>query len=34
MDKKAKQAAIDSVKFAEESAEPPLEQLHDYTYVA
>jgi pyruvate dehydrogenase E1 component alpha subunit len=34
MDKKAKQAAIESVKFAEESAEPPLEQLHDYTYVA
>ena len=33
-DKKAKQAALDSVKFAEESAEPPLDELYNYTYVA
>ena len=33
LDKKAKQAALDSVKFAEESPEPPLEELYNYTYV-
>ena len=33
LDKMAKRAAIDSVKFAEESEEPPLEKLYDYTYV-
>jgi pyruvate dehydrogenase E1 component alpha subunit len=32
MDKEAKQVALDSVKFAEESPEPPLEKLYDYTY--
>ena len=34
MDKKAKETALASVKFAEESPEPPLEELYDYTYVA
>ena len=33
MDKKAKETALLSVKFAEESPEPPLERLYDYTYV-
>ncbi|MFL6526821.1 MAG: pyruvate dehydrogenase (acetyl-transferring) E1 component subunit alpha [Chthoniobacterales bacterium] len=33
LDKKAKQAALDSVKFAEESDEPPLDELYNYTYV-
>jgi pyruvate dehydrogenase E1 component alpha subunit len=33
IDRKAKEAAVASVKFAEESAEPPLEKLYDYTYV-
>jgi pyruvate dehydrogenase E1 component alpha subunit len=33
-DKNAKKVAIDSVKFAEESAYPPLERLYDYTYVS
>jgi pyruvate dehydrogenase E1 component alpha subunit len=33
MDKKAKEMALASVKFAEESAEPPLEGLYDYTFV-
>ena len=33
MDKKAKETALASVKFAEESPEPPLETLYDYTYV-
>ncbi len=32
MDKEAKQTALTSVKFAEESPEPPLEKLYDYTY--
>src|SRR5213075_1231737 len=32
MDKKAKETALLSVKFAEESPEPPLERLYDYTY--
>ena len=33
MDKAAKDAALASVKFAEESPEPPLEALYDYSYV-
>ncbi len=33
MDKKAKETALASVKFAEESPEPPLEELYDYTFV-
>src|SRR5437868_9418741 len=33
IDKKAKEAALASVKFAEESPEPPLEKLYDYTFV-
>jgi pyruvate dehydrogenase E1 component alpha subunit len=33
MDKKAKETALASVKFAEESEEPPLEELYKYTYV-
>ena len=33
MDKEAKEIALASVKFAEESPEPPLEKLYDYTYV-
>jgi pyruvate dehydrogenase E1 component alpha subunit len=33
LDKAAKQAALEAVKFAEESEEPPLEKLYDYTYV-
>ncbi|MEO8440297.1 MAG: pyruvate dehydrogenase (acetyl-transferring) E1 component subunit alpha [Spartobacteria bacterium] len=32
LDKEAKEAAMASVKFAEKSAEPPLEDLHAYTY--
>jgi pyruvate dehydrogenase E1 component alpha subunit len=32
MDKKAKETALASVKFAEESPEPPLEELYNYTY--
>ncbi|CAN5568103.1 pyruvate dehydrogenase (acetyl-transferring) E1 component subunit alpha [soil metagenome] len=32
MDKAAKETALASVKFAEESPEPPLEKLYDYTY--
>ena len=31
MDKEAKETALASVKFAEESPEPPLEKLYDYT---
>ncbi|MGZ4965867.1 MAG: thiamine pyrophosphate-dependent enzyme, partial [Chthoniobacterales bacterium] len=34
MDKKAKETALLSVKFAEESPEPPLERLYDYTFVS
>ena len=34
LDKRAKKTALDSVKFAEESEEPPLEALYDYTYVS
>jgi pyruvate dehydrogenase E1 component alpha subunit len=33
LDKEAKRIALDAVKFAEESEEPPLEKLYDYTYV-
>ena len=33
LDKKAKDAALAAVKFAEQSPEPPLEKLYDYTYV-
>ena len=33
MDKEAKETALASVKFAEESPEPSLEKLYDYTYV-
>jgi pyruvate dehydrogenase E1 component alpha subunit len=33
LDKEAKRIALEAVKFAEESEEPPLEKLHDYTYV-
>jgi pyruvate dehydrogenase E1 component alpha subunit len=32
LDKEAKRIALDAVKFAEDSDEPPLEKLHDYTY--
>jgi TPP-dependent pyruvate/acetoin dehydrogenase alpha subunit len=32
MDKRAKEIALASVKFAEESPEPPLEDLYKYTY--
>jgi pyruvate dehydrogenase E1 component alpha subunit len=32
IDKKAKEAALASVKFAEKSPEPSLEKLYDYTY--
>ena len=33
LDKQAKETVLASVKFAEESPEPPLEKLYDYTYV-
>ena len=33
LDKEAKRIALESVKFAEQSDEPPLEKLCDYTYV-
>ena len=33
LDKRAKEEVMASVKFAEESPEPPLEELHAYTYV-
>jgi pyruvate dehydrogenase E1 component alpha subunit len=33
LDKKAKETALEAVKFAEQSDEPPLEKLYDYTYV-
>jgi pyruvate dehydrogenase E1 component alpha subunit len=32
LDKKAKETALEAVKFAEQSNEPPLEKLYDYTY--
>ena len=34
MDKEAKETALASVKFAEESPDPPLEELYNYTYVS
>ena len=34
LDKEAKQIALASVKFAEQSPEPPLEKLYDYTYAS
>lgn len=33
IDRQAKEAALASVKFAEQSPEPPLEKLYDYTFV-
>jgi pyruvate dehydrogenase E1 component alpha subunit len=33
MDREAKETSLASVRFAEESPEPPLEKLYDYTYV-
>jgi TPP-dependent pyruvate/acetoin dehydrogenase alpha subunit len=33
MDREAKRLAAESVHFAEESPEPPLEDLHKYTFV-
>ena len=33
LDKEAKRIALDAVKFAEDSEDPPLEKLYDYTYV-
>src|SRR5215210_3122496 len=33
MDKNAKETALASVKFAEQSPEPPLEELYNYTYI-
>src|SRR3954470_1547236 len=33
IDKQAKETALASVKFAEESEEPPLEELYNYTFV-
>ncbi|MEO6847394.1 MAG: pyruvate dehydrogenase (acetyl-transferring) E1 component subunit alpha [Chthoniobacterales bacterium] len=32
LDKKARQIAVDSVRFAESSEEPPLDELYNYTY--
>src|SRR5438445_5163820 len=32
LDKQAKEAVMAAVKFAEESPQPPLEKLYDYTY--
>ena len=32
IDKKSKETALASVKFAEKSPDPPLEKLYDYTY--
>ena len=32
LDKEAKRIALEAVKFAEESEEPPLEKLYDYAY--
>ena len=33
LDKQAKETAVASVKFAEESAELPVSELYDYTFV-
>jgi pyruvate dehydrogenase E1 component alpha subunit len=32
LDGQAKEAVMAAVKFAEQSSEPPLEKLYDYTY--
>jgi TPP-dependent pyruvate/acetoin dehydrogenase alpha subunit len=32
LDKQAKETVLAAVKFAEESPQPPLERLYDYTY--
>jgi len=32
LDKQAKEAVMAAVKFAEQSSQPPLEKLYDYTY--
>ena len=32
LDKRAKETVLASVKFAEESPQPPLDKLYDYTY--
>jgi pyruvate dehydrogenase E1 component alpha subunit len=32
LDKEAKRTALEAVKFAEESEDPPLAKLYDYTY--
>ena len=34
MDKQAKEEVMASVRFAEQSAEPPLEELYNYTYAS
>jgi pyruvate dehydrogenase E1 component alpha subunit len=34
LDKRAKEEAMASVKFAEDSPEPPLDDLYDYTYAS
>lgn len=34
LDKTAKETVLASVKFAEESAEPPVEKLYDYVFVS
>src|SRR5207253_7809870 len=34
LDKEAKRIALETVKFAEQSDEPPLEKLYNYTYVS
>ena len=33
MDREARRLAADSIKFAEESPEPSIEDLHKYTFV-
>jgi TPP-dependent pyruvate/acetoin dehydrogenase alpha subunit len=32
LDKQAKESVLAAVKFAEQSPQPPLEKLYDYTY--
>jgi TPP-dependent pyruvate/acetoin dehydrogenase alpha subunit len=32
LDKQAKETVLDAVKFAEQSPQPPLDKLYDYTY--
>jgi pyruvate dehydrogenase E1 component alpha subunit len=34
LDKQAKETVMAAVKFAEQSPQPPLEKLYDYTYAA